>query len=112
MAQSALDKIKQLRAEEAKLISEARREALAKAEEAIKELNDLGFHFRLVEGQTRAGADGPRKGTRQVDPMRPCPICGFRTDPPHDARRHRSQGEDKRPFTDEELRQLGLEKVS
>ena len=73
----------------------------------------LGFNYRLVEGSTgsrSSAGEGSRKGTRQVNAERPCPICNFRTDPPHDARRHRGQ-DDKRPFTAEELRHLGLKRV-
>lgn len=107
---SALERYKQLEAERTKLRSEARREALAKAEEAVRELNELGFSYRLVDDAQATSGDGARKGTRTVKDA-PCPICGFRTSPPHDARAHRFQGDQKRPFTDEDLAAKGLEKV-
>ena len=71
---------------------------------------------RLVEGPqtapraaTRASKveGGPRRQTRDT----PCPICGFKTNPHHDGRAHRSQ-EPKRPFTGEELSEKGLAKVA
>jgi len=38
-------------------------------------------------------------------------FANFATNPPHDSRKHRRQGEEKRPFTQEELEELGLERV-
>jgi len=108
---SVMEQIRKLDEQKAKLLNDAKKEALEKAEDAIADLNSLGFHYRLVEGSTgRSSVEGSRKGTRQVNAERPCPICNFRTEPPHDARRHRGQ-DDKRPFTVEELRQLGLKRV-
>lgn len=40
-----------------------------------------------------------------------CPICKFETSPPHDGRKHRFQGDDKKPLTAAELREFGLQKV-
>ena len=110
---SVIDQIRKLDEQKAKLLQDAKKEALGRAEAAIADLNSLGFNYRLVEGSTSSRgspAEGSRKGTRQVNAERPCPICNFRTEPPHDARRHRGQHE-KRPFTAEELKGLGLRRV-
>jgi hypothetical protein len=113
---SVLDKLKALDDERAKLLDEAKAEALETAHKAIETLNGLGFPYRLVEGpQTAPGAatrasraeGGPRRQVRNL----PCPICGFKTNPHHDGRAHRSQ-ETKRPFTVEELAERGLSKVA
>lgn len=63
---TALDRIKALEEERAKLINEAKTEALKKAEDAIKELNDLGFNYRLTQGDAPSRATGARRtGIRQ-----------------------------------------------
>lgn len=111
MALSVMDKIRQLDEEKSKLLDSAKREALEKAQAAISDLNALGFSYRLQEGDSgsiRSG--GARRGAGRVNAERVCPICEFRTDPPHDARRHRGQDE-KRPFTDDELAMLHMKRV-
>ena len=111
---SVMDQIRKLDAEKSKLLENAKKEALNKAEAALAELRELGFEYRITGGSgssRRAGSgESSRKGTRQVNPGRPCPICNFRTEPPHDARRHRGQQE-KHLFTAGELKDLGLERV-
>lgn len=57
MANTVLDRIRKLDEEKAKLLSEAKQQALAKANEALEELSELGFDYRLVEGK---GSQGPR----------------------------------------------------
>jgi hypothetical protein len=102
---SALGKIKQLREQIDEVSKEAVAEALGQAEEAIETLSTLGQRYRLV----RVGAAG--KGARRSNPDRPCPVCEFKTDPPHDARGHRGQGKTKRAFTNSQLSELGLRKA-
>jgi hypothetical protein len=113
---SVLDKLKALDEQRAKLLDEAKAEALEMAHKAVAALNELGFPYRLVEGPqtapratTRASRveGGPKRQTRDT----PCPICEFRTEPPHDGRAHRSQ-ETKRAFAEEELSEKGLKKVA
>lgn len=58
----------------------------------------------------KAAKASTTKATRTSNPDRPCPICGFKTVPPHDARRHRGQSE-KKPFTAEELNTMGMKKA-
>lgn len=109
-----LERIKQLDDEKRKIMAEAKGEAMERVNSAIQDLNSLGFSYQLTEGTPRRRAtDQPesgRKGTRQVNPDRPCPICGFKTIPPHDARAHRSQ-EPKARFTAEELSTKGYAKA-
>lgn len=64
---SVLDQIRQLEAEKQKLLDTAKQEALAKAEAAVAELNELGFTYQLIEGtptpaprQTRTRRAGVR----------------------------------------------------
>lgn len=112
---TALDRIKQLDEERGRLMSEAKGEAMNRANEAIGALNALGFNYRLSEGalnrRSTDRAEGSRKGTRSVNAERPCPICGFKTNPPHDARAHRAQGDKKRAFTADELSAKGMKKA-
>lgn len=104
---TALEKVRSLRDQADKLMVEAKAEALEKAEKAVTELNDLGFSYKLSEGQqeTRKRATSTRQ-RRDV----PCPICHFKTDPPHDGRLHRSQAT-KKPFTAAELKERELTKT-
>lgn len=105
---SHLERLKQLDEERSSILEVAKEEALELANQAIQALNALGFNYRLTGGSGRSS--GPRKGTRQANAERPCPICGFTTEPPHDARRHRSQ-QPKRPFTDAELETNHMRRV-
>ena len=114
---SVLEKLKALDEQRAKLLEDAKKEALEAAHKAIADLNELGFDYRLVEGRTltakkppkeRSEGEAPRRQARDV----PCPICEFKTKPHHDGRAHRSQQEPKRPFTEEELVEKGLTKVA
>jgi hypothetical protein len=118
---TVLDKLKALDAQRAQLLEGAKKEALDNAEKAVAELNELGFHYTLTEGaststSTQRAPHAPRKATSKAQaPKRqkkdvPCPICNFKTDPPHDGRMHRSQ-KTKKPFSVEELMEKGLTKV-
>ena len=107
---SVLDQLKALDEHRAKLLESAKNAALEKANQAIEELNALGFHYRLAEEPAlarllRAKTEGetPTRKPKDAD----CPICNFRTNPPHDRRSHRSQ-QRKKPFTPKELEERGL----
>ena len=108
MASTALDQIKKLDEQRNKLLDNAKGEALARVEEALEELNALGFSYTLHEDSVRGR--GVRRGIRQKNDG-PCPICNFKTNPPHDGRRHRAQGNRKQPFTNSELSSMGYSKV-
>src|ERR1700674_2283545 len=110
---TVLEKLKELNIQRDALMAEAKTEALANAEAAISQLNELGFSYFLGSHETverpkarLAKAEG-EKGARHIPKDVPCPICNFRTDRPHDRRSHRSQTK-TRPFTDKELEALGM----
>jgi hypothetical protein len=103
-------RIKELDAERAKLIDAAKTEALARAQDAISDLNALGFAYSLAQASVAKKAVG-RKAVGRIPSDNPCRICGFRTKPPHDARKHRFSKAKKRPFNAKELTDLGLRKV-
>ena len=103
---TAVERIKQLDVERERILSEAKNEALSKAQEAVAELKALGISYDLREAAT------PKRKPKRQAKGGPCPICAFETAPPHDARRHRTQGDDRRPFTADELAELGLTKVA
>ena len=112
---TVLEKLKALDAQRAQLLEGAKKEALENAEKAVAELNELGFHYSLVEGASRAlPARAPRKAASQAPKRQardvPCPICHFKTTPHHDGRMHRSQ-KPKKPFNTEELMERHLAKV-
>jgi hypothetical protein len=100
-------RIKALDAERTKLLDEAKKDALARAQQAIADLNALGFSYSLAPVAKRAVG---RKAVGGI-PDNPCKICGFRTSPPHDARKHRFSKAKKRPFSAKELTDLGMRKV-
>jgi hypothetical protein len=111
---TVLEQLKALDAQRAQLLEGAKKEALDNAEKAVAELNELGFHYSLVEGAPAASARAPRKAAshaakRQARDL-PCPICKFKTTPHHDGRMHRSQ-KTKTPFSVEELMERHLAKV-
>src|SRR5215203_1639268 len=103
----AVTRIKELDQERAKLLDTARKEALARAQAAVADLNALGFEFQLT---SRADKKTTRKGTRTIKDA-PCPVCKFKTEPPHDRRAHRFTKNPKRPFTAAELKEKGYTKV-
>ena len=115
---TALEKIKALDEQRATLLEDAKKEALDKAEKAVAELNELGFHYSITEGaspsfsetkvtrKSSSHAQAPKRQARDL----PCPICHFKTTPHHDGRMHRSQ-KTKKPFTVEELMEKHLAKV-
>lgn len=103
-----IERIKQLDQEREQLLSVAKNAAVEKVNAAIAELNALGFSYRLVEsGGRKAVRNGAGRGAIKDSP---CPVCKFKTNPRHDARRHRRQKR-KKPFTVGELSVMGLAKV-
>jgi hypothetical protein len=109
---SVHEKLKALEDQKSALLKEAKASALGQAEAAIRELNELGFLYRLSEGAGKAKAErqGKADAPKRQSKNQPCPICHYLTVPPHDGRSHRSQAH-KKPFTSEELGTKGLKKV-
>lgn len=60
---SVLDQIRKLDEQKASLLAQAKQEAMAKANEGIKALAELGFDYRLVQGD---GSAPTRSGTRRT----------------------------------------------
>lgn len=115
MTENILHRLKELNEERVLIVTSAKKEALARANEVIAELRELGFNYRLVEDAAakrpstrRSATNGTGKG---IPSGAPCPVCKFKTEPPHDARKHRAQGDRKRAFTAKQLEELGLAKV-
>ena len=107
MASTAHEQLRKIDEQRNKLLDNLKSESLARAQEAIDELNGLGFSYSLQENGRGRG----RRGVRQKNDG-PCPICNFKTNPPHDGRRHRAQGHKKVAFTNGELSAMGFTKVS
>ena len=61
---SVLDEIKKLDEQRAKLLSDAKAEALKKAQTAIDTLNSLGFNYQLVSGDAPKAIRQRRSGVR------------------------------------------------
>jgi hypothetical protein len=112
MQKSAIEEIKELKARVESMTAQAKAEALDKANEAIGFLRELGLDndtiLKELGFRGRAATKESREGRLTKD--EPCPVCHFRTHPPHDGRSHRGQSK-KKPFTAEELEQKGLTKV-
>lgn len=106
MASTALEQIRKLDEQRSKLLDNAKAESLLRVQEALEELNNLGFSYSLSENARGRG----RRGVRAKNDG-PCPICNFKTNPPHDGRRHRAQGGRKVAFTNAELSAMGYSKV-
>lgn len=110
--ETALEKVLKLQAEMAKIAEEAKAEALAQAEAAIETLNSLGGEYYLGQGGAPYYTDRLKKTVKRAQKTEgECPICQFATEKFHDGRQHRKQGNDKRPFTDEELMEMGMRRV-
>jgi hypothetical protein len=104
---SALEKYTKLKAEADKYLADAKAEVRARVDAAIAQLNELdGGNYRLANGAEPAKG---KKVQRQVKDAE-CKVCGFKTSPLHDGRRHKGQ-ETAKPFTAAELKEMGLEKV-
>ena len=108
---SYLEQIRNLDEQRAQLRQEAKAEALAKAQEGVRELEELGFIYDMIEREPdgNQASVGRRQGIKRPMRDKPCAICGFKTNPRHDARAHRSQNA-KKPFTAAELKARGLER--
>lgn len=63
MATNYIDQIMELEAKKQELMAKAKQEALAQAEKAVADLNNLGFHYRLVEGTDTTVQRAPRATT-------------------------------------------------
>jgi hypothetical protein len=112
MQKSVIEEIKELKAQLESKTERAKTEAFDKASEAIGFLRELGLDNDTILKELGFRGREAAKESRAGQPPKdePCPICQFRTDPPHDGRAHRGQTK-KRPLTAEELGKKGLTKV-
>ena len=106
---SAIERIKELDAERARLFEQAKEEALLKATQAITDLMALGLDYQLISGAAKPAKTGTEKVLGTAKDV-PCPVCKFLTIPPHNGRAHKSQKK-KSPFSAAELNEKGLVKV-
>ena len=63
---TVLEQIKKLDEQKAALLSQAKQEALEAATKAIASLNELGFNYRLVQGEGSATVSRAATGTRRT----------------------------------------------
>ena len=111
---SILEKLKALDDQRAKIVDDAKQNALDKAHQALAELKELGFTYSLAEEHRSASvkpAGSSKTKAKRHKKDGPCSICHFATSPTHDGRSHRDQ-EPRRPFTSVELADKGLAKIS
>lgn len=103
----AIDKLKQLDAERQALIESVKEEHLQVIDAAIKALAEIGLYYEVI-----VVSDVAPKTAKQVRTKKggPCKECKFETLPPHDGRAHRKQNP-KAPFSDAELKKLGLKRI-
>jgi len=57
---SVLEKLRALDEQRANVLKEAKSAALQKVQDAISELSQLGFHYKLVESSSPPAAKGPQ----------------------------------------------------
>ena len=65
MSTSLIDQIMELEAKKQSLMGQAKAEALKAAEKAVADLNNLGFHYRLIE-ESDGGQHAPVNRTRRA----------------------------------------------
>jgi hypothetical protein len=112
MQKSVIEEVKELKARVESLTAQAKAEALDEANGAIGFLRELGIDDDAIlkELGFRGRAKTQESGKGRPPKDEPCPICNFRTDPPHDGRSHRGQAK-KKPLSAEELEQKEMTKV-
>lgn len=75
---NALEKLKALDEERAKVLEEARKAALQKAQDAVRELNDLGLSYHLVESPEPPGRKAQQSARPPAEPAKAGPLSsGF-----------------------------------
>lgn len=110
-----LDEVKRLKSDYDQLVQHVRTELLEQIDQAITQLRELGYNFTLQESIQTARGNGRRSVTPGVQ-LRPTPSanydagkkCRVCSAAGHDGRAHRRQRGGRKPFTFDELTQLGL----
>lgn len=105
MTTSSLSQLRALEKQKSRLLENAKIELLEKIDRDLQLLRELGFDYGLSKKKRiHKRANGKHLSGR------PCGICGFETDKPHDARSHRWQ-KPKGPFSDKELSERKMRRV-
>lgn len=99
---SPVERLAKVNAERASLFATIREEALKRIEGAIKDLAEVDAFYELVE---KRNAPQHRASSQKA-----CSTCKFLTNPPHNARAHKSQSV-KAPFTADELTLRNLTRI-
>jgi len=100
---SVFDQIKALAEQKAALVEQARAAAIEQVDAGIAELKLLGFDFVLAPADMK-----PVRIVNRSPKDAPCPICAFKTNPPHDKRAHKGHAA---AFTAEEIAAKGWQVV-
>ncbi len=110
-----LDEVKRLKSDYEQLSQQLKDDLLNQIERAIEQLQELGYQYTIQQIVQRSNASGRRAGIPAVqlrpgpsanfDAGKKCRVCGT---PGHDGRAHRRQRGGRKPFTYDELSQLGL----
>jgi len=108
MSTNVLERLRSLEHEKHSLLEQAKEDAMEQLNSAIELLSSIGIHYKPVLIEPKKGT---KKKSRRTISDKPCSVCEFKTSPPHDARHHRSQGDHKQAFTDDELQERGLVRV-
>jgi hypothetical protein len=110
--QGRLDAYRKLEQERLQLREEIEQQLMQEVNERIATLQELGFTWKVVDetALARKAARTPRSNN-SGPASRPCVVCQFHTDPQHDARKHRYQGDAKLPFTADDLARLGMRRL-
>ena len=107
---TVLEKLKELDAQRDQLLSNAKKDALTRAEEAVSELNALCFHYYLGEGEAgptlarRSKQPIATKSARHVQKMRLAPSA-------ISALTGLMMQKRKRPFNNKELEAMGMTRL-
>ena len=110
-----LDEVKRLKNDYEQLAQQLRDELLDHIDRAVAQLEELGYSYTVHRTQPGNRGVGRRNGSAATqlrptpsanfDAGKKCRVCGT---PGHDGRAHRRQRGGRKPFTFDELAQLGL----
>ena len=78
---SAVQQLKALDEQRAKILETAKTDALAKANEAVEELNALGFKYALTDLTPKPKAKATTTGNKREPSGNECGYCHFKTIP-------------------------------
>jgi DNA repair exonuclease SbcCD ATPase subunit len=110
-----LEEVKRLKSDYEQLVQQVRSELLDQIDRAIAQLEELGYNYTVQETARATRTFGRRTvisgiqlrpaPSANFDAGKKCRVCGTAG---HDGRAHRRQRGGRKPFTFDELAQLGL----